>query len=824
MNMRSYRIVGLGWVVLLCVVAFPSVGQDVSSSPAPASPQENGAEEEQEKVLEPVPPSDITSRAAEVTLQLDEIKEQIAPSPAVVEFSLEVSRQAVPIAELSGELNELTAATVTARQLEDQRSKWRQTESQLDRWMSRVDARWKELQTTREQLQETKQQWQLTRDAESADELPEELTQRVEQIITRTDSLLTSTQQRIDQVAVIVEELTQAKQTTTTALERLNALAGDVTRRLMTRNVPPLWHTQSTEWFGLDDTTRKISRSWVQDFQAFAMDYWVRLFVHSVVFVILVIAAVAARRSSRTWPEEEELDRARFLVSRPYSVALVFAVLSCVFIYGALPAAGRDFFHLLILIPMLRLATGLATRTERIGLYGLVGLLGLHLMVHLCPENSLLQRVALLATQVSALLLVGYLIWRGRWRHGHELTWRRGTALAGCGIAMSLFAVALIANVLGWINLGQFLTESTILVSEGAVLGILFLRAGSALLPAVTRYGAGWAFLSVRHYPERFERTGRILLTLFLLVVWSRLALTRFRLRDPLLEQTDDLLAAPLSWTGLEITTGDLLQALLIMAAALVAQRLLRFFLQEEAFPRLHVPASSAAVFTTLTNYAVVAAGLLMAGSALGFTATQLTVLFGALGVGIGFGLQNIVNNFVSGLILIFERPIKVGDILESGGNWSVVKRIGVRATVLRTFEGAEIVVPNGDLVSKEVKNWTLTDAVNRVELLVGVAYGTNPREVLDVLGRVAGENELVLDEPKPLPLMIGFGDSSLNFRLLCWAKIEDRFEVVSRLHVDLCEALEEAGITIPFPQRDLHVRSVEVATADWKNMIADDS
>jgi small-conductance mechanosensitive channel len=216
----------------------------------------------------------------------------------------------------------------------------------------------------------------------------------------------------------------------------------------------------------------------------------------------------------------------------------------------------------------------------------------------------------------------------------------------------------------------------------------------------------------------------------------------------------------------------------------------------------------------TLVNYTVVGLGLVLAASATGLGSTQLALVFGALGVGIGFGLQNIVNNFVSGLILIFERPIKVGDRIETAAHLGVVTRIGIRSSTVRTFDGAEVVVPNADLISKEVINWTLSDQVRRVEVRVGTAYGSDPHRVIEVLREVAAAEIKVLDDPAPLAVMIGFGDSSLDFRLLVWAPVEDFLEVGSRLHLAIFDALGQAGIEIPFPQRDLHLRSVDPAAA----------
>jgi small-conductance mechanosensitive channel len=186
-----------------------------------------------------------------------------------------------------------------------------------------------------------------------------------------------------------------------------------------------------------------------------------------------------------------------------------------------------------------------------------------------------------------------------------------------------------------------------------------------------------------------------------------------------------------------------------------------------------------------------------------------MTVVFGALGVGIGLGLQDIVSNFIAGLILMFERPVKIGDIVELGGAWGKVKNIGIRATLVETFEGSELLIPNRDLIVKEVKNWTLSGTTARVEILIGTAYDSNPREVLEILLRTAREHEFVLKEPEPFAMMFGFGDSALNFRMFCHTSMDHRGLVISDLHIAVLEALRTAGIEIPFPQRDLQLSLV---------------
>jgi small-conductance mechanosensitive channel len=205
----------------------------------------------------------------------------------------------------------------------------------------------------------------------------------------------------------------------------------------------------------------------------------------------------------------------------------------------------------------------------------------------------------------------------------------------------------------------------------------------------------------------------------------------------------------------------------------------------------------------------LVSIGFLLAATAAGMELSHLAIILGAFSVGIGFGLQNIFNNLVSGLILVFERPINEGDIVEVNSLLGRVKKIGIRSSIVRTFSGAEVIVPNGELISNELINWTLSDQFRRADVQVGVAYGTDPALVIDLLLNIATENKRVNKKPLPQAFFVDFGESSLDFRLLAWTNQEFRLEVESELRLAINIKLKEAGIEIPFPQRDLHVRSM---------------
>jgi len=235
--------------------------------------------------------------------------------------------------------------------------------------------------------------------------------------------------------------------------------------------------------------------------------------------------------------------------------------------------------------------------------------------------------------------------------------------------------------------------------------------------------------------------------------------------------------------------------------------RVLRFVLETDVLPRLELPRGVPAAVSKGTHYVILLTGIVVASLAAEIPLDRLTIVVGALGVGIGFGLQNVVNNFVSGLILLFERPIQVGDVIQLGTLSGKVTQIGIRASVVRTWQGADVIVPNANLISSEVTNWVLTDQKRRIEIPVRVAYGTDPEKVIELLTALADGHEEVLEDPAPSAIFKGFGDSALDFELRCWTT-EDFVRVGSELGVAISHALAEAGITIPYPQRDIHLRT----------------
>ena len=271
------------------------------------------------------------------------------------------------------------------------------------------------------------------------------------------------------------------------------------------------------------------------------------------------------------------------------------------------------------------------------------------------------------------------------------------------------------------------------------------------------------------------------------------------------------MLGAEAQFGSLGISLGDVLAFVLTLAGTFLLSRVLRTILEDDVVPRLPAGRGVGYALTTTVHYAVLLLGFLLAISAAGVDLNKVSLLAGAFGVGIGFGLQNVVNNFVSGLILLYERPVQLGDIIEVGTTSGEVRRIGIRSSTIRTAQGAEVIVPNSNLISDRVVNWTLSDRRRRMDVKVGVAYGTDPERVIALLEGVAGAHPQVLAAPPPQAVFLRFAESSLDFELYAWSgQLDTAGTTQSELTVAIARALAEAGIEIPFPQRELHLRAAE--------------
>ena len=507
-------------------------------------------------------------------------------------------------------------------------------------------------------------------------------------------------------------------------------------------------------------------------------------------------------------------DRAIEAVRRPWASALLVGIASIRFVY---PDRVVD---MIILTWVVSLPVWFIVYKEMVpavfrnALIGL-GLLGtLHVVVALVSGHSGVER-ALLLTELllagaGAAWLIRFLRTVDVPKRIRQGLWFSATSFwARLALLISLTGAG--ATVLGY---SYFAGDAAMLTIMGTILATACM-ALARIVEAVVSTGVyagrldGLRMIRANRdlTAQVFTRFIRVLA--FVLFAWAVTDMTSAW--RPIGRAISKALSADLGMGFAEtgVSLGDFFAFFIVLWVSWMIARLVSFILQEELLPRLHMQEGVPYALTTFTRYVIIVIGFVAALSVLGVAFDRVTIVLSALGVGIGFGLQGLVNNVVSGFVLLTERPIRMRDKVEIDNVLGNVSSIGIRASTIRTFDGAEVIVPNGDLISGRVTNWTLSARRQRVIIPIGVAYGTDPNQVLGILRRLAAENEKVFKAPAPLALFRGFGESSLDFELRIFMDPSDVLEVPSAVTVAINEALKEAGIEIPFPQRDLYLRGV---------------
>lgn len=498
----------------------------------------------------------------------------------------------------------------------------------------------------------------------------------------------------------------------------------------------------------------------------------------------------------------------QFILHHPWATGSFVAIVALNFLYSAPPALWRLLLWILLVTSASLLVAGLlANRRKIFMVYYLAALfLGSQFLQFIAFPPVLYRLYLALATLLSIPLLL-WLAARNRQEHQGRSGPFTIALKTGSGLCLILF----LAECNGYTLLASRVFD--------AALKTVFLGLFATMAVRLVRGGVEYLFTRRVLLKSRFVRrsgselAGRLkdvfdifligYALLFLLVVWG--------LFDSLSLAWERLLAFGFHWGENFISAQMVLLAALVIYLAVIASWTLRALLEWEVFPRKGMDRGVRDAIKKLLHYSLVFVGFLLAVSLAGIELKNFAVLAGALGIGIGFGLQNIVNNFVSGIILLFERPIKVGDVVYMDEEWGTVRKIGLRSTIVETVDQSEIIVPNSDLVSQKVTNWTLSTKAARVVLRVGVAYGSDLEKVLGILLEAGQAHAETLEQPPPSAIFLGFGDSSLNFELRAWIPdIGQRLQVRSDLGCYVDRRFREEEIEIPFPQRDLHLRSVD--------------
>lgn len=698
------------------------------------------------------------------------------------------------------------AQKASLQAIEDARRDLEAAAAPIRGWKDELAAETKRVTGALDELAQAQRVWSETRGRPETAAAGDVVVRRVESSVQALDEAVARLRTSQAHVLAVSDRLVDRSTSVENALAQLQAATVAKSTSLFVRDHAALWQRGfgaalrgelprvPEEILAFNRTTGEYAR---HDARPLA----VQVFMAAILMLVLRGFSKRARERSAG---AQEPSRAARMLERPYAIALLLVLLPSSAFH---PLAPQRFMQVLAVITLFPAARIVIHATERANLTAFVGLFVLFFLDRIALALAPLPAIASAAYMLALAIGLGLAFWFARrvGRAGDKPWLRRSAHLVMLGLALSL-----LVEIGGWTDLGALLGRGILASAVTAV----YVYAGVIALTGILTYSLASPTLRrsyvVDHNQTLLQRRMEHALLWLGVGLWLHLVLGALGLRSAAIEALRALLQAGVAVGELSLSLGGVLAFVLTLLAAMLLARIVNGVLEEDVYPRTSLPRGIPYALSTLVRYGFYSLGFLFALAAAGVQLGQLTIMLGGLSVGIGLGLQDLVKNFAAGLTLLFERRMHVGDSVQvpSQAIFGHVIAIGIRATVIRNFNGVEVVVPNNDLASGAVTNWTLSDPLHRIEVPVGVAYGTDPDRVVALLLDVARSNDRMLANPAPQALFKGFGESSLDFVLRAWTD-EDYEPRTSELALAVHRSLSAAGIVIPYPQRDLHLASV---------------
>lgn len=806
----------LGYVLALLLL--PAAAAAQTSSPlAPAAP-----------------PATTVAATGPATIALDDIPSQADTDERYADDVLVRSSSDIPIQRIAEPELRAIEQSVDAKvrmfgyaelkrlpvlRLESLERHWNFDALRFNHWKQELRAGTDSYARNAAELSRRRTLWEATRRANPPGSLPEALSQRIDTVIASLrqaeNSLSTPLQQQMEvgrRANLLDARIHSGQRAVTAAIEHID-------RRLLRIDAPPLWKTPASA--AVNDSMRQVLRKELAlelDFMRQYADAGLdnQRALRALEILLVPLLGWLAWRTRRTPPGDATAAASAQVLLRPVSCWVLLSMIGVMVLEPDAPLLLHQITMVVALIPVLRLLPAPARALLGPWPYLASGFYLLQRLGFVLLANDLLYRWYYLVLAATMLVLTLWLLRLAHRRAATATTSVRRAARALAWTAVALLSASILSNVLGNVSMAVMLASG--IIDSGYMALVLYAAVAvfSALLRTLLAQ-PGLRHLRLLQAHRDTLANGIIrAMQLGTLVAWLVFAMERFRIFRPLWSLARSALTRRLEYGELSLSLGDVLVFFAAVFLAFWIARSLRLVLQEEVLARMSLPRGVGNSVASLSYYALLLIGLLLALSAAGFKVGQLTFLFGALGVGIGLGLQGVVNNFVSGLILMFERPLQPGDVIDFDGTSGRVHNIGMRATTLKTFEGADVVIPNGMLLSEKLTNWTLLDSNRRLSVDVGVGYGSDVGQVQALLAQAVRDTEHVAKFPPPAVFFQGLGASSLDFSVRAWTHDADNWmSVRSTLVANILAALRNADIEIPFPQQDLHLRSVDPAAAE---------
>ncbi len=729
-----------------------------------------------------------------------------------------VKDQQQTLASKQQETYEVLAGNPSSLDLREYEAYWRGTQSYAADWNRQLLGWANAAQGAINQLNQLEPQWAATLQANQDQHDLGPVLDLIRDNLAGIKKLRLLASEQLQQIVKMQIASSHLDQIANEVLQRVATAATKLKGHILDRDSIPLWQVVTRRQQGESANLYGSAGNRIKGILVFMAQNPGKCVL---LLILLVVSLFTSHRihltALRNEPMDDSTSTVRLLAHRWISVGVVPPLLAAFLLAPSAPISLIGLTVLLSFGPILRLLPPLVEPRFRMMLYPLAGVYALNLIVVWSSFSPVTKREFSFVTLSAVFLVFAYLARPSGAAASRKVLLRHRIVLFGIRVAIAALGAGLVANLFGYLKLWQYLSLACIYSSFIGIAVFTGSRVFTLLLDAGLRRRQAEHFAAVRLHRQALERWLPRVVNWIGLFIWLLVTLSLLGSREAIEDGVGRVRDFPIAGTSSGITLGGVVGFFVILVGGYALSSAIRFLLREEVLSHFHLSRGLPELLSTTLHYLLLVLIFLYAVKVGQVELNRFTVLTGALGVGVGFGLQNIINNFVSGLILQFERPIHIGDVLElEAGAAGTVTRIGIRSSTILTAQGAEIIVPNSNFISNRVTNWTLTEAERRVDVPIGIAYGTELKLVMKLLYDAAATHPDVLTQPPPVAYFKEFGESSLNFELQFWVMMQSNWvRVRSEVLASVLQALDKAGIEIPFPQRDLRLRAIEGTAAD---------
>jgi potassium-dependent mechanosensitive channel len=705
--------------------------------------------------------------------------------------------------------------SVSIRDLEQRQIKLQQVRQKIEQQKKYLSEIIHNLDSFKNDLTRETERWKTTREKLTEGELPASIVEKLNQTISFLDSTSTLTSVKSHHVLEYVDKTIEVGVKVDAQFEKNRALIQTKKRNAFKIDHPSFFMMNfktdfSKEIGGSISHLVQVSLIELEEYlfdNTNSLILSLFIFFGSIYLFFRVRNKVKIKETGFGFFYKDTLFK---VISRPVSASIVLCLCLSILIFPDRPPIFREFSFYIIALPLIYLLDILVSRKYRIYIYAFGVLVVLYMFILLIPKPNdlVIYRMFLLLIAAAELTLLTMLLRHYRLNQGLSDPGKRMIYFF-IALHLALAVTGLISNIFGRLILTEIVLFAVFLnIFDGLILFITVILLNGLIVTGIDT-NKGKKLNIFRVNGELIKNRIIYILNGIAIGYWIILILKNFRVLDSIFTSLKSFVTTKISIGSANFSLDGFLIFFVVIYVSVVISKIIRIVLEEDVLNRVPLSKGLPHTIAMMVRYSLITAGFFLAVNAAGIPIDKFTIILGAMSVGIGFGMQNIFNNLVSGLILLFERPIQIGDTVQVGQLTGNVQSIGIRSSNIRTFEGAEVIVPNGQLVSNEVINWTLSDQQRRIEIKVQVAYNSDPKLVYKLLNEILLNHKDIVQEPASLVFFHEFGESSLDFVLLFWiSDYNNGRRTKSDILFEIFRVLKENNIEIPFPQRDIHIRS----------------